>query len=303
MPGQLLSQRDIAKHIGKAFSTVSGYVDQFPEFFSHNGEEGLTRRYYPESLVVAEAISELKSQRLPVEEIRELLIQRFHQDAPAQPVERPEQPIEPEVERSMNKSGVSQTGEAAALQAAATQFAGDPLVELELAAEAGPQDADLGMYPAAEISTSSSIERLIERSMDDGARGSAAALAETAAASSADPASDPEWLGNEVTEDDLLEDAKPIPPAEDDLLTELTATVAKQQEQIAALEERVSSILDIQAALVRERDQYHADLAADLLERDKLMVKWVRDLHSQPRKPGGWLRRVWLLSPFGRPRT
>lgn len=303
MPGQLLSQRDIAKHIGKAFSTVSGYVDQFPEFFSHNGEEGLTRRYYPESLVVAEAISELKSQRLPVEEIRELLIQRFLQDAPAQPVEHPEQPIEPEIERSMNESSVTWTDEATLLQAAVTRFAVAPLVELAQDEETAPPDAGLAMHRAAQTATNSSIERFVERSMDDETRGSAEAVAETAAAAAVGLASDPEWQSIELREDDPREEAEALPPAEDDLLTKLTATIAKQQEQIAALEERVSSILDIQAALVRERDQYHADLAADLLERDKLMVKWVRDLHSQPRKPGGWLRRVWLLSPFGRPRT
>ncbi len=302
MPGQLLSQRDIAKHIGKAFSTVSGYVDQFPEFFSHNGEEGLTRRYYPESLVVAEMISELKSQRLPMEEIRELLIQRFQSNVPNPPVERPETPIEPYVERSMHKKDACQAGEATSLPPEASPLADVPLVEAEQAEETAPPDASLIEFRPTKQSDNAPIERLIERSMNSELLRSAEEAAATESAFPVDSYLASECAGDGPAED-LREETAPFTPTEDAHLTELASLIAKQQGQIAALEERVQSILDIQAALVHERDQYHADLAADLLERDKLMVKWVKDLHSQPSKPGGWLRRVWLLSPFGRPRA
>lgn len=302
MPGQLLSQRDIAKHIGKAFSTVSGYVDQFPEFFSHNGEEGLTRRYYPESLVVAEAISELKSQRLPVEEIRELLIKRFQMSTSDESIERPEAPVEPLIERSMSGEGACSTDEATPFHPTTTPLADTPLVEAEQAEGTAPPDASLIRFWPAEKTDSVYTERLAERSMNDGQLRSAEETAEMESAFPVDSGFAAECVGDEPAED-LRDETTPLPATEDVRLTELTSLIAKQQRQIAALEERVQSILDIQAALVRERDQYHADLAADLLERDKLMVKWVKDLHSQPSKPGGWLRRVWLLSPFGRPRA
>lgn len=301
MPGQLLSQRDIAKHIGKAFSTVSGYVDQFPEFFSHNGEEGLTRRYYPQSLVVAEAISDLKSQRLPVEEIRELLNQRFRPTVAGHLIERPESPIERLIERSMSDASECLLVETALPLAGELQPVDCSSVGTEQSLELASADAtlcsDLPPAGADDGPIERPIEHSIECSMDDCLDQSSEdiALADRtplATPSSADePAAEPQ--------------AEIAPPStvEDTRLTELSQSVARQQRQIASLEERLQSLLEIQAALVRERDQYHADLAADLLERDKLMVKWVRDLHSQPSTPGGWLRKLLLLSPFGRPKA
>lgn len=285
MSGQLLSQRDIAKHIGKAFSTVSGYVDQFPEFFEHNGENGLTRRYYPQALAVAEAISELKSQRLPAEEIRGLLSEKFNSQLIEHPVECSENDG---WRHSMNSSS-------SILPPGATPIDTDTALREQLLAQETSDET------AEEHSLAGTFRAFVERSERPSDPESVECSAEQSLNT---PLGSPELLeqdGLTVRQNAQLE--SPTPSSVWDVhLAELTQMIAAQNARLAGLEERIQGILEIQAATIREREQHQAEMEADLLERDKMMVSWVKSLHSQPHTPVGWLRKLWIRSPFNQPK-
>lgn len=217
MNKQLLSQRDLAKHVGKAFSTMSGYVEQFPQFFPHDGREGLKRRYFPQALEVATTISVLKAQRVSVPEITEILSGQF----------------------PMLPSGATESAAAAWLE---------PVI---------PSDRLLAdtLSPAGALAD---VQSSIERSTERRAR----------------------QLDNSSTAAFLEE------------LHQLKARVTELENALQEVESRLR-------AADTEREDYHSALAADLLERDRLMVNWVKELHDSspsPKRPpaaeGLWGRIV-----------
>lgn len=213
----LLSQRDIAKHIGKAFSTVSGYVEQFPQFFPHNGKPGLTRRYYPQALAVAELISELKTQRVPTEEILRALGERF--------------PAAPEAKPTITR-----------------QSAG---LGLPSVSPAGAGDQDSMNVQNVISNVQADVQNRIERSM------TAARLAA----------------------EDLTR------PLQEQILG-LTERVFQLESVVAQLEQRLSQA-------DREREEFVQALGADLLERDRLMVEWVRGISQTPLKREPVMQSLW----------